>query len=185
MFLRVSGVILLFLVIILPCPGQSTASGEEGPAPVPRGFGDLTLGQDMDRVKDVLLDDPNFNFRGDPDVSMLMRPNESLIECKGFSFIDRAYFQFYEKSLYTITLDMREEMIGHYTLYTTFTEKYGEPDRLSPTESVWESAETLFILERPLTVKYIDREIFETLKRQGRMEESARDLSRERFLELF
>ncbi len=185
MILRVSGVILLFLVIILPCSGQDTGSEKESPAPVPRGFGDLTLGRDMEQVKDILLDDPNFNFRGDPDVSMLMRPNESLIECKGFSFIDRAYFQFYEKRLYIITLDMREEMLGHYTLYRTFTEKYGEPDRLSPTESVWESAETLFILERPSTVKYIDRETFEMLKRQGRMEESARDLSREQFLELF
>lgn len=182
--------LLLFLAVLFPGVAQSSLTGgDESPeaevAGVPRGFGDLALGQSLEEVKELLLEDPNFDFRGDPDVSMLMRPNESLIDCRGFSYIDRAYFQFYEKSLYTITLVMNEDLIDHYTLYTDFVEKYGNPDRLSPTGAEWESEEYLFSLERPLSVKYVDRRVFETLRRRGRMDDSAEELSRERFLELF
>jgi len=180
---RIILAVLLSLILILPCVAQSDESAEM--SPVPKGFGELALGQDLERVKEILLEDPNFDFRGDPDVSLLLRPNESLIECRGFAFIDRGYFQFYEKTLYTITLVMNERMIDHYTLYTRFASKYGEPVRLSPTGAEWESEEVLFVLERPLSVKYVDRTTFELLKRRGRIEDSARDLSKEKFLELF
>ena len=178
------------LAILLPVlaqagAAQSTPPVDEPAGAVPKGFDRLVLGLDIDRVKEILAEDPNFDFRGDPDVSMLLRPNESLIECGGFSFIDRAYFQFYEKKLYTMTLVMNDLLIDHYTLYTAFVEKYGEPDELSPAGAVWESEETRFVLERPLSVKYLDVRVFEALKRQGRIEESSRDLSKEQFLDLF
>ena len=178
------------LVVLLPTlaqagVAQSSPTGDEPGGTVPKGFDRLVLGLDIDRVKEILTEDPNFDFQGDPDVSMLLRPNESLIECGGFSFIDRAYFQFYEKKLYTMTLIMNNLLIDHYTLYTAFVEKYGEPDELSPFGAVWESEDLRFVLERPLSVKYLDRTVFEALKRQGRMEDSSRDLSREQFLDLF
>lgn len=176
---RLGAFIVFLICFLVPCTAQSSA------ADVPKGFSGIILGEELDRVKSLLQEDPNFDFRGDPDVSLLMRPNESLIECRGFSFIARAYFQFYERKLYTMTLVMNEELIDHYTLYTRFTEKYGEPDSLSPTGAVWESEALLFTLERPLSVKYVDRETFEMLRRLGRMEDSTENLSRERFLELF
>jgi len=177
MALRKTTVFLMFFLIVAPLFSE--------PEAVPEGFGSLILGLDMEEVKNNLLEDPNFDFAGDPDVSLLMRPNESLIECRGFSFIHRAYFQFHENILYTISLIMNAEMIDHYALYTTFVEKYGPPARLSPSEAVWESERFLFSLERPLTVKYLDKETFEALRQQGIMEKSVESLSREQFLELF
>jgi hypothetical protein len=40
-------------------------------------------------------------------------------------------------------------------------------------------------LERPLSVKYIDMEVFSVLKAEGQVEEDLRSLSRSQFLELF
>ncbi|MBN2051479.1 MAG: hypothetical protein JW760_13585 [Spirochaetales bacterium] len=177
MALKKTPVLFLLLFIVTPLFSEPEAT--------PEGFGSLILGLDMEEVKNNLSEDPNFDFVGDPDVSLLMRPNESLIECRGFSYIHRAYFQFHENILYTISLVMNPEMIDHYALYTTFVGKYGPPVRLSPSEAVWESERFLFSLERPLTVKYLDKETFEALRRQGIMEKSVETLSREQFLELF
>ena len=40
-------------------------------------------------------------------------------------------------------------------------------------------------IERPLTVKYVDRSVFEEKQERGRAEEDLRELSRQRFLENF
>ena len=40
-------------------------------------------------------------------------------------------------------------------------------------------------LEKPLTVKYVSRPVFDSLVASGEMERSQRDLSREDFLEQF
>jgi len=72
-----------------------------------------------------------------------------------------------------------------YTMYTTMTERYGEPVRLDPSHVVWEDEFTRISLERPLTIKYLDIESFDTLRQAGEIEQSLRTLSRESFLEEF
>jgi hypothetical protein len=65
------------------------------------------------------------------------------------------------------------------------SENYGEPDLFSPSRAVWESEAVRLSVEKPLTVKYVDRETFEGLVEAGEMERSQRELSREEFLEQF
>ena len=98
----------------------------------PAGFAEIEMGMGLERVKELLKGDSQFNFRGDPDVSLLASPNESLIETEGTSFIDRAYFQFHQGKLYTIILSLDPERIDHYTMYSTLVERYGEPSSLDP-----------------------------------------------------
>lgn len=161
------------------------AFSQEMDADGPKGFSGIELGMDINQVKSALVKDGQFKFRGDPDVSLLARPNESLIETEGFSFIDRAYFQFYSGKLYTIILALDLEEMDHYTMYTTLVNRYGEPETLDPTAAVWEFFGVRMSLERPLSVKYVDSLAFEEILRQNAQTESLNALSRERFLEQF
>jgi hypothetical protein len=151
----------------------------------PGSFREIKLGMHIDTVKKLLLDDPYFDYRGDPDVSFLSEPQRSLIECAGNSFIHRAYFQFNEEKLYIIIIELNQAKLDYYLLFTTLTGKYGESTSLDPTEAVWMFSDVRLSLEKPLTVKYIDRKVFEGLKESGKAKEDLEELTREEFLKEF
>ena len=158
---------------------QDTPSGE---AAVPRSFRGIELGMSMDEVKAALAADGLFAYRGDPDVSLLPRPDESLIEVAGVSFVRRAFFQFYEGRLFVMIMALNEREMDHYSVFTTLAGKYGKPDSLSPSESVWEDGATRLSVERPLAVKYIDLAVFNELKAAGSAVRSYEEILRSEFL---
>lgn len=171
-------------------PVQNDAAAEspdqnDGGRELAGGFNNIILGMNMEEVKEELKEDPNFNFRGDPDVSMMQTPNTSLIEVRGYHYIDRASFQFIDDSLFTITIILNTHRIGHYAMFSSLMEKYGEPDSLSPTKSVWEGETVIISLERPLRVKYMAKEVLEDLLREQRKKRSIEAVTRERFLDQF
>jgi len=153
--------------------------------PLPAGFNRIQLGMGLEAVQQALEGDGNFNYRGEPDVSMLRSRNDSLIQCDGFDFIQQASFQFVDNGLFTITLILNRNRIGYYTMYSTLQEKYGEPDRLSPDKAVWENEQVQMALERPLRVKYIAMPVLAEMRRSSTREKSLERLNRERFLEQF
>lgn len=162
---------------------QDAQAGEPSGEPaVPRAFRGIELGMTMDEVKAILASDGLFAYRGDPDVSLLPRPDESLIEVSGVSFVRRAFFQFYEGELFVMILSLNEGEMDHYSVFTTLSGKYGKPDSLSPSESVWEDGVTRLSVERPLAVKYIDLAVFDALKAAGSAERSYEEILRSDFL---
>ncbi len=171
--------IIIFAVVSGGVFAQSDA------ADIPEGFGKIILGMNMEDVKSELKADGNFNFRGSPDISILRREDQSLIECRGYDFIERAFFQFKEDSLYSITILLNQEVMDHYSMFTTLTGKYGDPVRRDPERSVWESETTTIALERPLQIKYLNRKVMDEITSNGRMEKSLSELSREQFLNQF
>jgi hypothetical protein len=70
-------------------------------------------------------------------------------------------------------------------MFTTFVKKYGSFNTLSPEKIIWEFEHLRLFLERPLTIKYIDIQVFEKLKEAGKAEEHLRDLAKKDFLEQF
>jgi hypothetical protein len=139
----------------------------------------------MDEVKAALMADGLYFYRGEPDVSLLPRPNESIIEVSGLSYVRRAFFQFYEGRLFVMIFAMNEAKMDHYSVYTTLSGKYGKPNTLSPSESVWSDGLTRLAIERPLAIKYIDLETFNAIKAAGLAEESIEELLRSDFLGSF
>lgn len=172
-------------ILILFAVNGVSQSVESTAAATPVGFAEIEMGMDLEQVKELLKRDPQFKFRGDPDVSLLAGPNESLIETEGLSFIDRAYFQFHEGKLYTIILALNPERIDHYTMYTTLVGRYGEPTSLDPSEAVWEFDAIRMALERPLSVKYVDTVTFNDILRENAKLESLNALNRDQFLGQF
>jgi hypothetical protein len=154
-------------------------------ARLPAGFRAIALGMTVDQVKEALRKDALYRYRGDPDVSFLPLSGENLIECEGSSFLGRAYFQFADGRLYVLILVLDQRKLDHYSLFTAFTAKYGEPSSFNPAEAVWQSDAVRFSLERPLTVKYIDRRIFDLQVARGAAQQDLEQLSRERFIEQF
>jgi hypothetical protein len=163
---------------------QSGREAEEAPA-LPRTFRQIGLGMDLEALKSSLLEDPVFYFRGDRDVSFLPAREQSLVETTGFSFIRRAFFQLLDGKLFIMAFTLDSGLVDHYSVYTAFVKKYGEPRYLDPKQAVWESGETRVSIERPLTVKYLDRQVFDAVIAESRAAESAELYLREEFLRGF
>ncbi len=186
MFLKEIHKRIFFLLFIgIFCITDSFAQSVNAGGEVPDHFGEIYLGMTMDQVKKALKSDPNFNFTGDPDISILKRPDETLIECSGTYFISRGIFQFYKDKLYTIILSLDTDELDHYGMFTTLSGKYGSPESLSPQEAVWKSKKYILVLERPLSVKYMDRQVLDTIRTAGRTEKTLHELSREQFMQQF
>lgn len=183
--MRLSLLLCIFsLALALSAQTTQTAEAAEAENP-PRGFRAYRLGMSMAEVQEALKADSLFFYRGEADVSLLPRPNETLLEVSGLDFVRRAFFQFHEDRLFVMIFAMNEKKIDHYSIFTTMTGKYGRPSSLSPSESVWLSEITRVAIERPLAVKYIDMTVFNQLKEAGAALESWENILRQDFLRDF
>jgi hypothetical protein len=173
------------LALLILAAWQAAPAWGQATVEPPRGFRGIDLGMEVEQVKTLLTQDPLFDYRGDPDVSLLPQPPQTLVEVRGSSYVSRAYFQFQEGRLYVMILALNRDRLDYYTLYTTLSAKYGEPASLDPTEAAWLFPGLRLSLERPLSVKYIDTGVFEALQEEGKAEQDLRGLSEQRFLEQF
>ncbi|MCL2094462.1 MAG: hypothetical protein FWH12_09770 [Treponema sp.] len=152
---------------LIPEPTRPSLA-PEFPDPPPREFRGLFLGMPLEDLKSALVMDSLFSFRGDRDVSFLPIREETLIETTGPSFIRRAHFQLSDEAVYIMSFTLDTRLMDHYSVFTTFVGRYGEPQILNPRESVWMDGTTRVSIERPLTVKYIDMDVFNQLVDESR-----------------
>ncbi|MDR2194380.1 MAG: hypothetical protein LBP19_07945 [Treponema sp.] len=138
-------------------PAESSQDGVPG---LPIAYRGLSLGMSLDALKTALSKDALFGYRGDDDVSFIPSREESYLETTGTSFIRRALFQIKADMVYIMTFTLNTSLIDHYSVFTTLVKKYGEPLSLDPKQAVWEDDATQISLERPLTIKYIDKTTF-------------------------
>jgi hypothetical protein len=178
--MRISNFPCLFLVFfvfsLLPVYAQED---------LPRQFRELSLGMKLDDLKAALLSDDYFNFRGDRDVSFLPIREQSLVETTGSLFIRRAFFQLRDGEVFIMSFSLNSEIIDHYSVFTQFVEKYGQPSSLDPRSAIWETDETRIAIERPLTVKYIDKTVFNDIVNESGLLESSQVRLRQDFLNEF
>ena len=170
-----------FLILVVVFLVSSFIFCEE----LPLGYKNIQLGQSFEEVRSILEKDSSFGFRGDRDVSLLPTEERVLIETSGSSFFDRCWFQFYENKLYTLILNINVERMDYYSMFKTFTLKYGEPTSLNPTKSEWKNNSVILSLEKPLTVKYLDVKAFDELQKSSEAATSAEEYLRKKFLESF
>ncbi len=167
-----------------PASTAAAAPTTDKPA-LPASFRGIELGMDMAAVEAALKAEPLFEYRGEADVSLLRRPNESIIEVSGLSFVRRAFFQFHEGKLFVMIFQLNPSRVDHYSVFTSLSTKYGKPSSLSPSETVWTDGTVRLSIERPLTVKYIALETFKALAAKSAALESFEELDRREFLESF
>ena len=153
------------------------------PEKLPAGYRSVKLGMTLEEVKKALRSDSLFGYRGERDVSLLPGENRVLIETSSGGYLERCWFQFYEDKLYTLIVNFNPEKIDYYSVFTKLLEKYGTPAELTPEQAVWRNEEVILSLERPVSVKYIDRTVFERLGEASRVEESVSETIRSGILE--
>lgn len=158
---------------------------QQDKAALPAEYRNITLGMNIDAVKEALKQDAVFGYRGERDVSMLLTENRSLIESAGSYFISRSWFQFYKDNLYTMIFKLNTDTVDYYSVYSKFCEKYGEPASINPQRAVWEDEHTRVVIERPLIVKYIDLTVFNELLSQSTTEKAATETNRQNFIDGF
>ncbi|MDR2807707.1 MAG: hypothetical protein LBB43_01720 [Spirochaetaceae bacterium] len=171
--------------IIIFCAGFVLQAQEQEYAPLSRSFRNLSLGIGLDELKAALQQDELFLFRGDRDVSLLPFRDESLVETTGTSFVRRALFQLRDGQVFIMSFTLNTQLIDHYSVFTSLVQKYGEPAELDPKQTIWESEGTRIALERPLTIKYIDTQIFNEIRNESQTDESDFLQLREGFLNEF
>jgi hypothetical protein len=170
-----------------PAQSQPAQSASTTTQTLPDGFEGITLGMTVDEVKSALLKNLEFGYRGDRDVSLLPGENRVLIETDasrtGYSYLSRCWFQFYQDKLYIITINLNQEKMDHYSIFSTLCKKYGNPNSLDPEKSLWQNDTVIMTLERPLTLKYTDKAVFDKLQNESLVNKSAQEMSRDEFLE--
>ncbi|MCR4735495.1 MAG: hypothetical protein K5829_10880 [Treponema sp.] len=155
--------------------------------PLPGGYKNILLGLSLDDTKHELIKNTDFGYHGDRDVSLRPNDNQVIIETDatngyGSIFLTQCWFQFYEKTLYSITINMNTDKLDYYSVFTTLTNKYGQPDYFSPTQAKWSDDSVTMILEKPLALKYIDNKIQKELQNYSNIQKSATELTKEMFL---
>jgi hypothetical protein len=187
---------LLLIAFVYPVSAQETFEvtipepqkpplAPVNPEPLPRAYREISLGMNLEDLKAALQKDDLFTFRGDRDVSFLPAREQTLIETTGLSFIRRAFFQLVDGKSFIMAFALDTRLVDHYSIFTSFVKKYGEPSALSPSETVWENDATRVSIERPLTVKYIDKTVFNGLIDESKALESRQLFLRQEFLNDF
>lgn len=150
---------------------------------LPHGYRSIQLGMNLESVKSALKSDFLFGYRGERDVSLLPTENRVLIETTGSNWIDESWFQFYKNQLYIIIVNFNTEKLDHYSIFTRLVQKYGEPDVVSPEKIQWEDSTVIVSLEQPLSLKYIDKPVFNALRDAVTVEKATEERVREKLLE--
>ena len=173
---------LIFFITITPLFSQES---QEAVKSLPMGFRGIIMGLSLEEAKKAIESDGYFDYRGDPDVSMLLTDNRAIIESSGKYYIKDGYFQFYNDTLYTITLVLDTRKIDYYTMFKTLTKKYGDYASLSPKQVLWENEKIRITLEKPLTIKYVGLGIFNKLIEDDTTKEAIEEELKRNFINEF
>lgn len=175
-------VFFLLLFITLPLIAQNKQENKNI-LPLPHGYRDILLGMTLDATKTALLADKVFGYRGDRDVSLL--PNDykqTIIESSSNGFIKSSWFLFFEQRLYNMTININQELMDYNSVFKTLCNKYGQPESLNPQKAQWSNEWVIMTLEKPLSIKYVDKIVSESLQQKSEVKKSTTEFLKEDFL---
>ena len=186
--IRKSVLFMLSVCICSICFAQENSQNET--KDLPSGYGGVNLGMTVEDTKKALQQNSDFGYNGDRDVSLLPGENRVLIETDArdfakWSFLEQCWFQFYDDKLYTIMLNLNKKKVDYYSVYSSLVKKYGEPAEFSPERAVWKNDDVQLSLERPLILKYIDLQVFNSLVNEAMVDKTAQEKLRDEFLNSF
>jgi len=173
--------VFLFAGIIALIPAVLSAQAVE----LRRGFRSLELGLSFEEAQAVLRSDSAFSYRGEPDLSLSLSESSAVIDTAGRGYIKRALLQFNGDRLTILTLYLDQTTFDFFQLMEQLTDRYGPEKDMNPEWVVWEDARTRILLERPLTIRYLDLADLAERRSSGAVETSIQEEARERFLEEF
>lgn len=153
---------------------------------LPMGYGSINIGMSVEDVKKELKNNSDFGYRGDRDVTLSPSTQEVIIVTDAsknpYSFFTECYFLFVDEKLFSITLNLNQSKIDYHSIFKTLAEKYGNPNSISPKKASWKDSSILMSLEKPLTLKYIDAEVFNKQQENSVVQKNIDEQMRDNFL---
>jgi len=168
--------IFLFLFLIV---SMGVISSEE----LSYGFKEFKLNQTQNEVKELIKKSFDFANRRDEALSIRLEPDTDIITAEGLGFIKIGYFHFNKDKLFQIFLKLDEKRVGYYLILKRFTEKYGNPTSLEPKSAFWENEEVKIVIEKPCSLKYIYKPIWNEITSSDQTSDSVFFKIREKFIE--
>jgi hypothetical protein len=80
---------------------------------------------------------------------------------------------------------MNQNQLDHYSFFRQFYGKYGRPGEMNPQKALWEDDAVYLVLEKPLTIKYLDKPSILTALGQENEDRSIMQITRENYVEQF
>lgn len=140
----------------------------------------------VDEVKAELKKNSDFGYRGDKDVNLLPSTKQTIIETDSsknpYSFFSHSYFQFMNNRLFSITLELNQEKVDYFSVFSALSKKYGNPSTINPKIASWENTEILMSLEKPLTLKYVDNKVLKEINDKSNVQNTIEEKLTEEFL---
>lgn len=147
------------------------------------GFKEFKLNQTQNEVKELIKKSFDFANRRDEALSIRLEPDTDIITAEGLGFIKIGYFHFNKDKLFQIFLKLDEKRLGYYLILKRFTEKYGNPTSLEPKSAFWENEEVKIVIEKPCSLKYIYKPIWNEITSSDQTSDSVFFKIREKFIE--
>ncbi|HOF01323.1 MAG TPA: hypothetical protein PK385_03785 [Spirochaetota bacterium] len=166
--------LILFLLVIAGFIGSKELS---------LGFKDFKLNQTQSEVKELIKKSFDFANRRDEAISIRLEPDTDIITAEGLGFIKIGYFHFNKDKLFQIFLKLDEKRLGYYLILKRFTEKFGNPTSLEPKSAFWENEEVKIIIEKPCSLKYIYKPIWNEITAADQTTDSVFFNIREKFID--
>lgn len=151
--------------------------------PLQNGYKSYILGMGQDEIEEELSNSSEFNIIREEILSVRMEPDTDIISTEGYGFVTRAYFHFNNEKLFQIYLIIDEQKVGYYPILKTYINKYGNPSSFSPDRAVWENNEVMVILEKPCTLKYVDKKVWDSLLSKDHTTDTVFDKIRRDFID--
>jgi hypothetical protein len=175
---------MAFPIII---PAQETnlnpASVQKAFQALPQGYGSIRLGMGFEEATEILRRSSSFTWRGQPEVSLSPDGLDKIVESTGARYLNKGIFQFEKEKLFAIILDFNPEQIDFFMVLSNLTERYGEPVSLDNKRVIWENQNIRLSLEKPLTLKYLDRGVIDRRSKAAGVDKAIQEESREMFLD--
>ena len=196
---------ILLLVLCLNLP-PLLLSQESSQAAVPkqdlkRSFIGIELGQTMEQFRQQIskkenkdedtLPDGYYHFLYDQYLSEIEEGRQTLIEVQGNGFVDKGLFQFVvlgedsEPKLVAITIFLDSQWSSYDQIFGKLKDNYGNPNQLSPQQSIWQNDQTIIRLEKQLRYKILDKMYLDQLKAKQQKVFDLHEYRYEQFLEKF
>ncbi len=127
------------------------------------GYKEIKLGMNIETVRGLISSMNDFLPIRDEILQIRIEPDKQILTTQGLNFVNKGYFHFHDDSLYQILIKFNSTKIGYYNLLKNLTEKYGKPIALTPKKASWENEKIRITIEKPSTIKYTDKLIWESI----------------------
>lgn len=152
---------------VFPEPRTKVPEGDpKGNQPLPRGYRGYTFGLTRMQVLEKVRKDPRLRAYDADFIEGFEQENWTVLVTVGLPWFSEVFFLFYKKTLYGVVLVFDRKRYSYYEVLKSLKARYGAPTSLGQQSSVWQDKQVRLQLENTVTLKYLDIQTFQKIKKE-------------------